>query len=210
MGTLFWQLNDVWAGPSWSTVDHTGRWKAAMYEVARSYRPVVIDLAVTKDRVVASLWNERPDLKHARRVLQVFATDGRMVHADTTREALGTGLNAWVDQPLAALVGKVPLDSALVRVGVLDNAGAVIAERTLALAPWGRMAWMPSDIRMERVRSGATTSTYRLSCDRPVPVVWLEAPGAAFSDDHFPLLPGTPREVVVTGTDEQPRLNSWP
>lgn len=210
MGTLFWQLNDVWAGPSWSTVDHTGRWKAAMYEVARSYRPVVIDLSVTKGRVVASLWNERPDLKHARRVLQVFTTDGRMVHADTTREALGTGLNAWVDQPLAALVGTVPLDSALVRVGVLDNAGAVIAERTLALAPWGRMAWMPSDIRMERVRTGATTSTYRLSCDRPVPVVWLEAPGAAFSDDHFPLLPGTPREVVVTGTDERPRLNSWP
>jgi hypothetical protein len=165
---------------------------------------------MTKGHVVAQLWNERTDLKHARRVLQVFTTDGRMIYADTTRQALGTGVNAWVDQPLTALIGQVPQDSALVRVGVLDNAGAMLAERTLALAPWGRMAWMPAEIKLERVRKNAGTSTYRLTSDRPVPVVWLEAPGASFSDDHFALLPGTPREVVVTGTDEQPRLYSWP
>ncbi|MBS1582094.1 MAG: glycoside hydrolase family 2 protein [Bacteroidetes bacterium] len=37
MGTLVWQLNDPWPGPSWSLVDQGGRWKPAMEEVQRLY-----------------------------------------------------------------------------------------------------------------------------------------------------------------------------
>ncbi len=39
MGTLPWQLNDCWPGPSWSLVDYGGRWKPAMEVVERLYRP---------------------------------------------------------------------------------------------------------------------------------------------------------------------------
>ncbi|MCC6838958.1 MAG: hypothetical protein IT230_02240 [Flavobacteriales bacterium] len=37
MGTLFWQLNDCWPGPSWSLVDYGGNWKPGMYAVERLY-----------------------------------------------------------------------------------------------------------------------------------------------------------------------------
>ncbi len=37
MGTLFWQLNDCWPGPSWSLIDFEGKWKPGMYEVQRLY-----------------------------------------------------------------------------------------------------------------------------------------------------------------------------
>lgn len=37
MGTLLWQLNDCWPGPSWSLIDYEGNWKPGMYEVQRLY-----------------------------------------------------------------------------------------------------------------------------------------------------------------------------
>ena len=38
MGTLFWQLNDCWPGPSWSVIDYYGRQKTAYGVVQESFK----------------------------------------------------------------------------------------------------------------------------------------------------------------------------
>ena len=42
MGSLYWQLNDCWPVTSWSSVDYYGRWKAAQYQVKRSFESKII------------------------------------------------------------------------------------------------------------------------------------------------------------------------
>lgn len=42
MGTLYWQLNDCWPGPSWSTLDYYGREKAGHYWLRDLYAPLMI------------------------------------------------------------------------------------------------------------------------------------------------------------------------
>jgi len=42
MGTLYWQLNDCWQAPTWSSIDYFGNWKALQYSIKKDYGDVTI------------------------------------------------------------------------------------------------------------------------------------------------------------------------
>ena len=44
MGTLIWQLNDIWPGSSWSSLEYDGRWKMLHYYMKHFFAPVLISL----------------------------------------------------------------------------------------------------------------------------------------------------------------------
>ncbi len=46
MGILYWQLNEVWPGSSWSSLEHDGSWKLLHYEARRFFDPVIVALYV--------------------------------------------------------------------------------------------------------------------------------------------------------------------
>ena len=47
MGTLYWQLNDIWPGISWSSIDYYGRYKALHYFAKRFFAPVLLSCEET-------------------------------------------------------------------------------------------------------------------------------------------------------------------
>jgi len=47
MGTLYWQLNDIWPVASWSSIDCNGRYKALHYQAKRFYEPIHISCVET-------------------------------------------------------------------------------------------------------------------------------------------------------------------
>ncbi|MCM1174837.1 MAG: glycoside hydrolase family 2 protein [Blautia sp.] len=42
MGTVVWQLNDIWPAASWAGIDYYGRWKALHYAEKRAFAPLMI------------------------------------------------------------------------------------------------------------------------------------------------------------------------
>ncbi|XP_050523227.1 beta-mannosidase isoform X2 [Daktulosphaira vitifoliae] len=42
MGALYWQLNDVWQAPTWSSIDYDGCWKMLHYSAMEFFAPVIV------------------------------------------------------------------------------------------------------------------------------------------------------------------------
>lgn len=42
LGALVWQLNDIWQGVSWSSIEYSGRWKVLHYGESGIFSPVII------------------------------------------------------------------------------------------------------------------------------------------------------------------------
>ncbi|MCO5260575.1 MAG: hypothetical protein M9916_10570 [Crocinitomicaceae bacterium] len=47
-GTLYWQVNDCWPAPTWSSVDYYNNWKALHYEVQKDFENIAV-LAVERE-----------------------------------------------------------------------------------------------------------------------------------------------------------------
>ena len=51
MGALYWQLNDIWQGASWSSLEYGGQWKLSHYFAQSFFRPVIISPIIDGDWV---------------------------------------------------------------------------------------------------------------------------------------------------------------
>lgn len=58
-GTIFWQFNDCWPGPSWSCIDYYGERKASYYTVKNMYKNQKLIADVFKDEFKLYFINEK-------------------------------------------------------------------------------------------------------------------------------------------------------
>ena len=81
MGSLYWQLNDVWPGASWSGIDHFGRWKPLQFHARRFFAPLAV-AALRKDgRTGVTLISDRTEPVSGELRLRVMDFDGTL-HRD--------------------------------------------------------------------------------------------------------------------------------
>lgn len=75
LGSLYWQLEDIWQAPTWAGIEYDGRWKVLHYIAKDIYREVV----------VAPVWNLTSGL------LSVYAV------SDLWTEVSGSITLSWLD-----------------------------------------------------------------------------------------------------------------
>lgn len=79
MGTLYWQLDDCWPGPSWSGIDYYGRWKAMQYYVRQAYSPVLVSNVVKEGHLQTYIVSDELKDKPAKLELQLMDFDGKVL-----------------------------------------------------------------------------------------------------------------------------------
>ena len=110
MGAVYWQLNDIWPGASWASIDYYGRWKALHYYARRFFAPVLLsceeESMMTKDRninaentsfpksVRFNVSNETREEKKALIRWQVRKNDGSVLREEEEEELSVPALTA--------------------------------------------------------------------------------------------------------------------
>ncbi len=66
-GTLYWQVNDCWPAPTWSSIDYNLNWKALQYQVKKDFADVTIAQLTNADQseqfVLLSELNKLEDIQ---------------------------------------------------------------------------------------------------------------------------------------------------
>ena len=77
MGTLYWQLNDIWPTASWSSIDYYGRLKALHYYAKRFYSPLLISCIETGETATRPFVIMPPSVDYETKAQLVITNDTR-------------------------------------------------------------------------------------------------------------------------------------
>ena len=201
MGTLYWQINDIWPVASWSSLDYGGGWKLLHHMAKRFFAPVNVVAVPDRDSGDIELRAINDTGAKAAVKLEVFAA------------AMGGDVRALASKTLA-----VPADRAVVAAKVA--ASALKPDEFLFFAwsdaegrPLGENDFFPKaykyyelpKARIDAVwAEGAGGPTLTLKADKPALFVTARfAAKGYFSDNAITLIPGRDRTLTFT-----PRLGA--
>jgi beta-mannosidase len=204
-GSLYWQLNDVWPGASWSSIDHFGRWKALQFHARRFYADLAVFALRHENKTNVSLVSDQ---------LITAATELRWRVMDVDGHVLRTGHRAVRPVPGAATLVMSEPDTALIG-GADPHRTLVEFELVAAAAPEQRLARSvvyfeparamslpPPGMHAEvNVDKGFQADHYwiELSADHLARAVWMDFGelDVELEDNAFDLLPGEHRRTAL-------------
>ncbi len=81
MGVIYWQLNDIWPGTSWASVEYDGKWKQSHYHAKRFFAPEIITAVPSEDGGGLGVWvvNDTGADKSYNAILRLWSFGGDVI-----------------------------------------------------------------------------------------------------------------------------------
>lgn len=197
MGTLYWQLNDCWPGPSWSSIDYYGRWKALHYKVRDLYKDVVLVVdSASVNQIAIQVVSDRNIASSGKLLFELMTLDGvrlRYDSLDVQIKPLSSTASNYSFSTVLPL--EEPLNNLFYRVVYQDEQGRYtclhyfVPEKQLQLKQLNLIADFDQ-----------TTGGYALTISCPVlikNVCLSSAKKIDFSENFFDLIPNETKRVFI-------------
>ena len=198
MGSLYWQLNDVWPGASWSSIDYYGRWKALQFHARRFYAPLLIAALRHDGATTVSLVSDRQRPLTAQWRMRVMDFSGNVLseHAETVMlpALASTKVATYTDAQL--LKGAEPHTTFAV-FELIENNEPV--SRNLVFFGDAKDLQLPSPQIQTKMEASSDGHTLTLTTSKLARDVWVSFGDldAKVSDNAFDLLPGQSITLTV-------------
>jgi beta-mannosidase len=191
MGSLYWQLNDVWPGASWSSIDYYGRRKALAFHTRRFYAPLLIAPIRNKGRTHVALVSDRMTQVEAVWRLRVIDFDGKVLRDERHETTLPPLASVSVaDYDDAQLLGRADPQHT-VAVFELIVAGNSVSRRFVYFDVARKLALPDPELRTGVLRDGDGYRV-RVTAKRFAREVWIDTGDldVELEDNALTLLPG--------------------
>jgi beta-mannosidase len=200
MGSLYWQLNDVWPGASWASVDYFNRWKALQFHAKRFYAPVDVVPLRRDGRTEVFAISDRTSAFDATLRTRVFDMGGKMLR-DTNQPVHAA---AFASTTVASLDDAALLKGADPRHTVaafdLVEQGKVVAHHLLYFGAARSLA-LPEPGLAFALRDSGHGAVLTVSAKRLARAVWIDTGDldVRLADNAFDLLPGESVDIAIDG-----------
>ncbi len=203
MGTLYWQLNDVWPCASWSSVDYFGRWKALHYELKRLFSPIFIAAKIDKKQIEFRVINDLYRSFKAQIVIRLrnFSGLSLLNHEFLTTVYENSNQQVFSDS-IKNLVDNIVKDEVFVQAEIWEN-GKLLSQEIAFLVKEKHLKLPDSKIQ-QHINIKKNKIEIELQARAFTPWVYLDFSECEgfFSDNYFHLLPGKTKIVDFTPKEE--------
>jgi beta-mannosidase len=219
MGSLYWQLNDVWPVSSWSSLEYDGSWKLLHYEATRFYDPLLLALVLKDGSIEAYAVNDGVDRLYARLGLELKGFDGSSLMSIATDAELApqSSTRLWAS-PVSALPAKPAeafLDARLVAEPFLEEppvasvgrgAPGKLVRRSIAFLAEPKKCALVDARLSAKIACVEGSPAVSIRAKAPAFFVAPTAEGIAgrFEDSLFPLAAGEERILRFIPTEGTP------
>jgi beta-mannosidase len=200
MGSMYWQLNDCWPGPSSSTVDYEGRWKALQFWMQHLYAPIML-LAEQNEkgdlRVRAT--SDETRTRYGTIALRLKSFDGDILWTqEQAVEIVPDTVKVYMDVPRSIFPDRFDRSTTVLEV-ILHARGKVLASNLLYFAQPKEMELPDPEFsyRVSLTEGGGFVVEVRADHHLKNVEFALEGVEADFSDNYFDLAPGGIREITI-------------
>jgi beta-mannosidase len=199
MGSMYWQLNDVWPGASWASVDYYGRWKALQFRAKRFYAPLSVSLIHKDGAMEAHVLSDLTTEKALTWRLRVRDLSGKVLSEKTgaltvaplSSPSIGTFSDTDLLAGASAQTSQVELE--------LLHGDAVVAKVFNYAGVSKDIAWTDPKLKTAIV---AAKGGYDLTVSASAAArgVWIDVGGlkADLSDNSFDMAGGESVTVHIT------------
>lgn len=200
MGTLYWQINDDWPAPSWSSIDYFGRWKALHYMAQKFYAPHAVSMTLEDHRCHVYFSNESFETTEYSLTLSIRDLSGNVLKTYETKgnspafsaiETAVVDICSWEDQK-----DDVFLEA------VIHTKDQKVLKDVETLVPYKYLNLKNPVISTEAEETNDAFILH-ISSDCFAPFVALDFDDAdvIFSDNFFHLTDKTVQDIIVKKED---------
>jgi beta-mannosidase len=200
MGSLYWQMNDVWDGASWSTIEHSGKWKAAHYELKRLYAQNILIAETLNDTSRMYFQSENTNGQKGKLMIRVLDMKGRAIVNYSRSISAGYLVAENVfELPLKSLKGGFNKEEFFINAFIEEDEKIIAFNNHFFVKP-ANLHLLKPDITYT-VTPNDSGATILISSNVVTLGVMLEFENenGFFSDNYFDLLPGVEKKIIYTG-----------